>query len=124
MNNDFDRFWNELVAKYRRIEGLSLSPEEIENEIENEIEQMQIEPLSEHEIDLVVSSISSKEHESQSVVPDLGWLGAIDTSSVQEGVFQLNRNKGKTSEEMQKKLDELRKKALEEDDTDDDMETD
>lgn len=116
MSNDIDRAWEELVSKYRRREGLTPTPEQLEREIA----KVDAIPLSEDEIKSIVSIVSSGDVGPTDVTPDLSWVDEIDTSSVEEGVLQLNRNKGQSDADIEERLEELRKKALEEDSNDED----
>lgn len=116
MSNKFDRFWDELVSKYRRRKGLTPTPEQLEREIV----KVEAIPLSEDEIESIVSIVSSGDVGPTDVTPDLSWIDEIDTSSVEEGVLQLNRNKGNSDSDIEERLEELRKKALEEDGNEED----
>ncbi len=121
MSDEFDSFWNELVGKYRRREGLAPSLEELEKEIA----AVDAVPLSEDDVQSIVSAVSSGDIHPSEVTPDLSWIDEIDTSSVEEGVLQLNRNEGQSDADIEKRLEALRKKALDENtDDEDDVETD
>ena len=121
MSDKFNIFWNELVGRYRRREGLAASPEELEKEVA----KIDAVPLSEDEVQSIVSTVSSGDVRPTDVTPDLSWIEQIDTSSVEEGVLQLNRKKGKPDVDIEKRLEALRKKALDENtDDEDDLETD
>lgn len=121
MSNKFDEYWDELVRKYRSWKGLSLAPDQLAREIAsvNSI------PLSDEEIDSIVSVVSAGESGHTNIRPNLSWIDEIDTSSIEEGVLQLNRNKGESDADFKRRLEELRKKALEEGSDDkDDVEAD
>lgn len=120
MSNKFDRFWDELVSKYRRREGHTPTPEQLEREIA----KVDAIPLSDDEIKSIVSIVRSGDVRPTDVTQDLSWIDEIDTSSVEEGVLQLNRNKGESDADIEERLEELRKKALEEDSNEEDVERD
>ena len=122
MSKDFDQFWQKVVRKYRRKKGFTPSADELRVEANSETHQ----PLSEDEIDSIVAAVSgSKESTADfGTAPELSWLHDVDTSSVEDGVLQLNRNRGETQDEVEERLKELRRKALEENrDDEDDVET-
>jgi hypothetical protein len=96
MSNDFDKFWDELTKKYRRKRGLAPSPEELESSANSgELD----EPLSDEEIESIVSAVSRRDSKRKAdidVSPDVSWISEIDTSSIADGVLQLNRNRGES----------------------------
>lgn len=57
MSKEFDKFWSELSRKYRRKNGLTPSPEELDKELKN----FSPEPLSEYEIESIVQKVTSNE---------------------------------------------------------------
>jgi hypothetical protein len=120
MSKDFDEFWEELVRKHRRKNGFIPTPEELEAEAGTDSD----EPLSEDEIDFIVAAVGRGTKPEIDIAPDISWLHDVDTSSVEDGVFQLNRNRGQSEKDVEERLSELRKKALEEDgDDENDLET-
>ncbi|QDU57529.1 hypothetical protein [Aeoliella mucimassa] len=121
MSEKHNSIWRELVRRYQRVEKTFPSAAELERQIE----AVQPEPLTENEIDAIVHAVSSGESHASEPEPLFDWLADVDTSSVEEGVLQLNRNKGDSDEEIKKRMDEFRKKALEEhDDDENDLESD
>ena len=115
MTSKFDRFWDETLAKFQRREQLILTPEELEKEIA----ELKPEPLSEEEVGAIVEAVSSGDAPpSSGVSPDLSWIDEIDTSSVEEGVLQLNRNRGESDDEFEERLEQLRRRVLKENDDD------
>jgi len=121
MSGKYETFWSDLVRKYHRVEKTPMSV----SELEREIAKLSVEPMSEREIESIVDAVSRGECPPAEPEPDFDWIGEVDTSSVEEGVLQLNRNKGDTDSDIQKQMDEFRKHALEEsDDEENDVESD
>ena len=121
MSEKYESFWSELVRKYERVEGTAPSAAELEAQIE----AVETEPLTEDEISSIVRAVGTGQSEVAEPEPDFHWMDDVDTSSVEEGVLQLNRNKGEDDAEIKKRMDEFRKKALEEDgDDENDVESD
>lgn len=110
MANDFDTYWDELVGRLARRKGLISTSEELEKELAN----LKSEPLSDNEINSIVTAVNSGESNRSQIVPDLSWIDDFDTSSIEEGVLQLNRNKGDSDADVEERIEELRKRELEE----------
>ncbi len=110
MSRKYETFWTNLVRKYHRVEKTPMSV----TELEQEIAKLSVKPMSEHEIESIVDAVSRGECPSTEPEPDFDWIEEVDTSSVEEGVLQLNRNKGDTDSDIQKQMEEFRKHALEE----------
>ncbi len=123
MSKDFDNFWDELAKKYRCKRGFAPTPQELEASASSGEPD---EPLSDEEIESIVSAVSRGESGRKAdidISPDVSWISELDTSSIADGVLQLNRNRGESQEDFEERLNALRKKALEEDgDVEDDLE--
>lgn len=115
MMTEADKFWAELVGKVGRRDPLgSLSREEAEAELDSAPE----EPLSQQEIEAIVkAAVSGKTRPAKPVVEPV-FPCEVDAAEVREEVLQLNRSPGEVDPESQKLLEELRRKALSDEETD------
>lgn len=112
MTSDDDKFWESMVEKLRRASGFcSPTPEEAEAEMDAEGD----EPMSEETLASIVAAVVSGKLTPRDPEPE--WAEDIDTQAVEEGVFQLNRNLGDEDPETDRLLDELRRKALGDEET-------
>ena len=110
-----------VVVCLRRFEGLDLTPEELQQQASD---ADNVDSLSEDEIESIVRKVVA-ENDTDSFTPELSWFLELDTDSVEDGIMQLNRNRGELDEQIEEKLKEWRKQELEKDDNgDDDVETD
>jgi len=109
MRKKYDSFWSELARKYHHVEK---TPDSVAD-VDRLIETVEPEPLTDDEIDSIVHAISSGKSPAYRPEPDFAWLGDVDTSSVEDGVLQLNRNEGDADSDVKQRMDELRKRALE-----------
>ena len=121
MNGKYYSFWSELTRKFHRVEKTPVST----TDVERLIETVKPEPLADDEIDSIVQAVSSGESSVCRPEPEFDWLGDVDTSSVEEGVLQFNRNKGDADSDIEQRMEEIRKRALEENgDDESDVESD
>lgn len=82
-------------------------------EIDVFLDSVESEPLSEDQIEKIVASVVSSSIPHWKPEPDLSWLDTtLNYSDVEEEVYQLNRNKGQEDEETLRRIEELRRKAL------------
>lgn len=110
MTDNLDRFWQGVRGKLRRALWLCpLTPDEAEREFASAPDA----PLNEGEIESLVRKVTTESCEPS---PEPGeWSPELDTSEIRDSVYQLNRNRGETDLEVDERLDELRRKALGED---------
>jgi hypothetical protein len=114
------QFWQTFGGTVRKALGnCPLTPEQAQKEL-NTLKASEILPFTEDEIETSIDKILRGDLEPEVAEPDLSWLGGIDTAAVGEGVYALNRNRGDEDPEVDDQIDELRKKALDEEQPDDD----
>jgi hypothetical protein len=117
MNTEDMEFWEWASAKLRRLhKHAEMTPEEIEAFLDS----LEDESLSEDQIEEIVASIRAGAIPRREPEPDFSWLGAINDSEVEDEVYQLARNKGQDDQETLRLIEELRRRAL----TDDEKDTD
>ena len=122
MTRNADKLWDKLAPRLRRFEGIDLTPAELESEADG-IEH--IDSLSAADIESIVSMVIG-DKEVDSSTPQLSWHPEMDITSVEDGILQLNRNRGDHDEHVEEKLNELRRRELEKEDNElgeDDLET-
>jgi hypothetical protein len=106
-----DQFRDDLERLRRKKGWCPLTLEEADAELARARE----EPLSDDEIDALIGSVRTGEVKQWSPQPDDGWTGDEDYDGVEEDVLQLNRNAGEGDDETDRLIDELRRKALDDD---------
>lgn len=110
MTHEADKFWQKVAKDLARQSGLApLTPEEAQKEFE-ELPDVK---LSDSEIDSVIDQVTSGELAVWTPTPIDAEMPAAESEAIEEDVFQLNRNEGEPDPETDKLLDELRRKALE-----------
>jgi len=119
MNDKIENFWGNLCNELHDSMGWTSQSEE---EIQKQLNAIECESISEEEIESLVQSVSSGNITSAYRRIDYRWSQDHDTESIESEIFSLNRNKGLLDEEVDDKLNELRKKALEENTGHDDQE--
>ncbi len=107
MTSDDDKFWGSMVDKLRRASGFCIPTPE---EAGAEMDAADDEPISEATLASIVAAVVSGNLTPRDPEPE--WAEDVDTQAVEEGVFQLNRNLGDEDPETDRLLDELRRKAL------------
>ena len=107
-----DEFWADMAGGLRRKLGLQppATPEEAEAQFDT-AEEM---PLGTNEIDRIVAHASAIGPSQLDPPDEPEWLDDVDTSSVDQDMLVLNRNVGEQDPEIEAKLCELRREALEE----------
>jgi len=110
MTHEADKFWQKVAEDLARQSGLApLTPEEAQREFE----ALPDVRLSDSEIDSVIDQVTSGELGVWTPTPiDTEMLGA-ESEAIEEDVCQLNRNEGQDDAETDELLDELRRRALE-----------
>ena len=110
MTNAADKFWQEVEKDLARKAGLApLTPEEAEREFE----ELPDAKLLDSEIDSIIEEVTSGQLTDWTPTPiDEQALG-VDSEVIGEDVYQLNRNAGEADAETDELLDELRRKAFE-----------
>lgn len=115
MNAEEREFWEWALHHMRREETpTAMSPDQIDALLE----ELDDEPLPQSQIEGIVESIQEDNVSFQHVDPDISFFDALDTSDVEEQVYQLYRNEGQEDEETLRRIDEHRRKALEDDEQD------
>ncbi len=115
MNHDADNFWQKVAKGLARRSGYApLTPEEAQKEFES----LPDSKLSEAEIDSIVDQVTSGELAVWTATPVDDAMTEFDPEAIEEDVLQLNRNEGQADAETDRLLDELRRKALEDGQTD------
>jgi hypothetical protein len=113
MSTDSDRFLKDDLERLRRQKGLCpLTPKEAEEELKAAPEH----PLSPAETDSLLEKVTSGDLTDWEVAPTLDWANDVNTTDVEQDVLQLNRHPGNSNPEIDALIDELRKKALSDED--------
>ena len=108
-----DKFWDEVSERVRKARGLRpLSPEEAKKAYKEAPEA----PLPAGEIEAIVSGVTSGRPERREKEPDAASVYLEAMEEVEDDVCVFNRNRGEDDPETDELLDELRRKALSDDD--------
>ena len=111
MTADADPLRKDL-ERLRKLKGLCpLTPEEAEAEFAAAPE----EPITPDEVEDLIRRVKSGELDAAEPFPDGQWLDEVEYEDVEEDVLQLNRNAGEEDEATDQLLEELRRKALDDD---------
>jgi hypothetical protein len=111
MNDKMEKFWGNLRNELH--DALELTSQS-EEELQKQLDAVVAEPLTEEKIESLVRSVTSKNITTAYRRINHSWLQEQDTTSIEKEVFSLNRNEGTQDEDVDEKLNKLRKKALEE----------
>ncbi len=115
MTNEADKFWQEVKKSLARQAGFaSLTPEEAQKEFE----ELPDAKLSDSQIDSIVEEVTSGQLTDWTPTPVAEQILGVDSEAIREDVYQLNRNAGETDAETDELLDELRRKAFEDEPSD------
>ena len=115
MSHEADKFWQKAAKDLARRSGLApLTPEQAEKECES-LPKLK---LSEEEIESIIDQVTSGELTEWTPTPMEGDAPSFDSEAIEEDVLQLNRNEGQADAETDELLDELRRKALEDEQAD------
>lgn len=118
-----DKFWDRfggMVQKARN--DCPLTPEEAQKELDA-LSKDSEQPLTGAEVAQSIGKILTRDFEPKPASPDLEWAESFSAEGVGEDVFALNRNLGDADADVDAKVDELRKKASDEEDDEDQNET-
>src|ERR1700675_2471142 len=109
MNTEDKEFWEWAVPKLRR----EYMPTEMTPEaIEAFLDSVGDEELPSHQIEQILESIRANSIPHWEPEPDFMGTDELHDTDVEEEVYQLNRNKGQEDEETLRRMEELRRKAL------------
>ena len=108
----------ELLRKLRRAMGLAPPTAA---EADAAMAKASESPMGDREIRSIVDSVVSGKSAKRELATDFGWTESLSTSDAENEAYAMNRNRGDLDEETKKRLDELRKKALEERGDEDDQ---
>ena len=115
MNSDDMKFWEWLLDQV----GHEYTPTKMSlEEIEAFLNTLEDQPMSEDQIEAIIVSLRGDDVPHREPEPDFSWLGMSGTNELEELVFQLNRHRGQDDEETLRRIEELRRKALEDDESD------
>jgi len=121
-----NKFWGDHAAKLR--EFALLRPLTVD-EAEAAAKTAPAVPVSGDEIQRLVAAAVPCEPEvpcdkdsGEDETAGFGWLDEVDTAEVEEGVLQLNRNRGEDDEETDKAEDDLRRRMLDDEEDEGGME--
>lgn len=110
--------WSDVAEKLRRAMGLCPpTPTEANHAISTAKEL----PMSQDEILDIVRAATQGEAQKASFHSDHSWTEEFDTKAVADDMLVMNRNPGEDDEEVDKKVDELRREALDEDEPSDEQ---
>lgn len=108
--------WSEIVGKLRRAMGLAPpTPEEADAEMRSAGEI----PMSDDEIKAIAKAATEGQRGRPELESTYEWLCDQHDETIEDSLLVMNRNKGEDDEEVQKRLDELRRKALDSENDDD-----
>lgn len=120
MDKKDDRFWKSFGGTIRKaLNNCPLTPDQAQKELEM-MKDYDAAPFTRREVEDSIDKVLSGDLDPEEAAPDLSWTQGLDTSAVGEGVFALNRNRGEDDAEVDARVDELRKKALDEEQSDED----
>ena len=115
MTNEADKFWQEIQKKLARQAGYaSLNPEEAQSEFE----ELPDTKLSDSEIDSIIGEVTSGQLTDWTPTPIDEQILSVESEVIGEDVYQLNRNAGEPDAETDELLNKLRRKALEDEPSD------
>jgi hypothetical protein len=110
MTHEADEFWQKVAKDLARRSGLApLTPADAQKEFE----ALPDVRLSDSEIDSVIDQVTSGELAVWTPTPIDAGIPGVESEAIEEDVYQLNRNEGQADVETDELLDELRRKALE-----------
>jgi hypothetical protein len=110
MPNEADKFWQDVAKDLARQAGFpSLTPEEAQKEFD----ALPDVALPESEIESIIKQVTSGELAVWTPTPVSQEMMGLESQAIEEDVLQLNRNAGEGDSETDELLDELRRKALE-----------
>lgn len=108
--------WSEIVEKLRRLMGLAPpTPEQADAEMRSAGEI----PMSDEEIRAIAKAATEGRRDRPELETNYEWLSEQHDETVEDSLLVMNRNKGDDDEEVQKRLEELRREALDSDEDDD-----
>lgn len=114
--NENDIFWQRFGGMIRKAKNdCPLTPQQAQKELEALSPSEEI-SLSADEIEEAIKNVIDGNFEPEEGDSDIGWVDSCADSGVEEDVFALNRNKGEDDPEVNARLEELRKKAADEED--------
>ena len=115
MANEADKFWQGVAKDLARQAGVApLSPEEAQKQCEG----LPDVALPESEVESIIEQATSGELAVWTPTPINGETLGLESQAIEEDVLQLNRNAGEGDSETDELLDELRRKALEDEPAD------
>jgi hypothetical protein len=115
MSHEADKFWQKAAQDLARQARLApLTPEQAQKEC---LMLPHVE-LSGEEIECIIDQVTSGELTVWTPTPREEDTPNFDSAAIEEDVLQLNRNEGQADAEINELLNELRRKALEDGQTD------
>ena len=115
MTSEADKFWQKVAKDLARQSGLApLTPEAAQKEFE----ALPDVKLPDSEIDSTMEQVTSGELAVWTPTPIDVETQGVESEAIEEDVYQLNRNEGQADAETDELLDELRRKALEDESPD------
>jgi len=110
MTNEADKFWQEVEKDLARQAGFApLTPEEAQKEFDD----LPDTKLSDAETESIIDQVTSGQLTDWTPTPVYEETPGLESEAIEEDVYQLNRNEGEADAETDELLDELRRKALE-----------
>ncbi len=110
MSDNMDKFWDNVSNELRR--ALHLRPLNAD-EAEQACKEASDVPLNRDQIEAIVASATGAGSDPE---PTPGPVDFGSNSEVEDEMLVLNRNAARKTPEVQRRLDELRRKLLEDDD--------
>ncbi len=110
MKSESENFWRQIAnGVARRTSHAPMTPEEAQKEFES----LPNVKLTDDQIDNIVDRVTSGEFTDWTPATPEFDVPEYDCESIDEDVLQLNRNEGEADAEAEDRLNELRRKALE-----------
>jgi len=116
MSHEAEKFWQK-AAKHlaRRSHFAPLTPEQAQKEFEAAPNMK----LADDQIESIIDQVTSGELVVWTPTPAEDDAPGFDSKAIEDDVMQLNRNEGQADAETDELLDEMRRKALEDEQADD-----
>ena len=115
MTTEAHKFWQEVKKDLARHAGFApLTPEEAQKEFD----ELPDTKLSDAEIESIMDQVTSGQLTDWTPTPIDLDMPESELEAIEKDVFQLNRNAGEADSETDELLDELRRKALEDEPSD------
>jgi hypothetical protein len=109
-----ENFWRRFGGMIRKAsDDCPITPAQAQNELDALLPADE-KPLGADDIESIIAKVRDEDFDPEPAVPNTEWVDSYTKSDVEEDVFALNRNKGEPDPEVDAKVEELRKRAANE----------